>query len=345
MGKKRKQEVIKLNQDDSLEDWDTFVSESSQGSVFSLSWWLRTTLSNKFEISVIKDGDAFKAAFIHSYFRGNTKIIRNPIFSPFQGVLLGKSHRLKYSAYLSDQMDYLRILIQTLPQDGKIDVLCHPNFTNWLPFYWANYKQTTRYTYIVEPLFDEKQLFKNIRSNVRTDVNKAKRKGLIVEESMDFDLFWEVIQKTYFRQDKYPPIRKSYLEKLYRESHARGYGKILTSFDEYRKPYATLFYVWSFGTAYFIISGADPDIRNVGSSSHIYWNGLLDAAKVAERVNFCGSMMPQVETLLRAFGGKQTPYFSISKDNTPFLKKAMHNVSIRAKEIIKKYGKIGHDKQ
>ena len=27
-------------------------------------------------------------------------------------------------------------------------------FTNWLPLYWANFNQTTRYTYVIEDLSD-----------------------------------------------------------------------------------------------------------------------------------------------------------------------------------------------
>src|SRR5689334_24058521 len=30
----------------------------------------------------------------------------------------------------------------------------HPSSSNWLPFYWSGFRQTTRYTYVIEDLTD-----------------------------------------------------------------------------------------------------------------------------------------------------------------------------------------------
>jgi len=121
-------------------------------------------------------------------------------------------------------------------------------------------------------------------------------------------------------------------------SYSHNAGKIIIVYGRNGVPYAGLFYVWTKNTAYFITSGADPELRNVGASSFLYWEGMLDAARVADRVNFCGSMIPAIERLLRAFGAIQTPYFLITRDTLPAFFKVLYELKVIAGKLLRKTG-------
>ena len=69
--------------------------------------------------------------------------------------------------------------------------------------------------------------------------------------------------------------------------------------------------------------------QNVKKYFAIFGHGSTDFAEilriyekfgVTKTFNFEGSMLPGVERYFRAFGGKQVPYFCLSKTNHPLLK-------------------------
>ena len=49
-----------------------------------------------------------------------------------------------------------------------------PSMTNWLPFYWQNYKQTVRYTYIIR-VENLEAVYKNFNKSVRRNISKAEK--------------------------------------------------------------------------------------------------------------------------------------------------------------------------
>jgi hypothetical protein len=71
--------------------------------------------------------------------------------------------------------------------------------------------------------------------------------------------------------------------------------------------------IWN-GTAHYIAGGSHPEKRQSGAMSLLIWRAIEWAAQQGcHTFDFEGSMIPQVETLFRAFGGKQKPFFRITK--------------------------------
>ena len=167
---------------------------------------------------------------------------------------------------------------------------------------------------------------------------KAQKAGLAAAEETDFDVLWSLVCKTWDRQSKRPGFDRRLLQSIYEASRSRNAGKIVIVYDRHKKPYAGLLYVWAHDTAYFITSGADPEQRNRGATPLLYWEAMLDAAQVAERVNYCGSMNPAIELLLRGLGTVQTPYLMISKDQRPPLLKAAMSARNTLRELLRAVG-------
>ena len=74
--------------------------------------------------------------------------------------------------------------------------------------------------------------------------------------------------------------------------------------------------VWDDYTAYYLIGGADPELRNSGASSLLLWEAIQFAAQVSRTFDFEGSMLKPVERFFRAFGAIQQPYMQVKKYNS-----------------------------
>ena len=52
----------------------------------------------------------------------------------------------------------------------------HYGITDWLPFYWEGYRQTTRYTYMLKDIRNTKAILGNMSFNIRRNITKARDK-------------------------------------------------------------------------------------------------------------------------------------------------------------------------
>jgi len=308
------------------EEYRQLCSTEESIPLFSREWWLDTVCGeDNWDVALVKKNKEIVATlpyYIVHKFGGS--VIKMPSLTPTMGVWIKYPKNQKYTRQLSFQMEVMTELIDKLPKFSFFYQHFDYTITNWLPFYWKAFSQTTRYTYICENIKDSDAHWDELKSKIRTEIKKAKKSGLNVVEESNFDILWELVNKTWKRQNKEPGFERDYLESIYNASSGRNAGKILVVSDQDKIPYAALLYVWTKDTAYFITSGADPEMRNTGATTLLYWEGMLDAAKTSERVNFCGSMVRNIELLLRGLGTKQKPYFVITKDERPaWLKAAM----------------------
>src|SRR6185369_16639190 len=56
----------------------------------------------------------------------------------------------------------------------------HPSLTNWLPFYWSGFRQTTRFTQVLDDLSDLGRVWQGMSESTRRNIKKAERAGLSV---------------------------------------------------------------------------------------------------------------------------------------------------------------------
>jgi hypothetical protein len=71
--------------------------------------------------------------------------------------------------------------------------------------------------------------------------------------------------------------------------------------------------VWDRHGAYYLLAGADPDLRTSGASSLLAWEAIVRARDHTDVFDFHGSMLQPVERFFRAFGAQQTPYLSVTR--------------------------------
>lgn len=307
---------------DSLEEWDRFVDDSPQGCIFCRSWWLKAVCPNNFEILTIRKRDEIVAGMpIPLYRKGGYPIIHMPKLTQTLGVLFSPSTRTTYEGRLSDEMKVLDILVEAIPKFSYFSIRFHYSFSNWLPFYWAGYQQTTRYTYVIENLTDVDKVFSNFAHSKRKNIKKAEQ---LVTGGSDLSAedFYANHVMTLNKQGESISYKYDLFKRIYDAAIENSAGKIWYAIDGQENIHAAIFVIFDGKSAYYLISTIDPDYRNSGAATLLLRDAIAYASQYTRRFDFEGSMIRDVEHSFRKFGGVQTPYFSITKDNRSLLVKA-----------------------
>jgi hypothetical protein len=87
----------------------------------------------------------------------------------------------------------------------------------------------------------------------------------------------------------------------------RAQSRILIAEDAQGRAHAGCYLVWDSESAYYLLGGGDPELRNSGAMSLVMWEAIRFSAEVSDSFDFEGSMIESIERFFRAFGALQTP--------------------------------------
>ena len=246
-------------------------------------------------------------------------LITHPVLTPYQGVWLMYPEDQKYTNRLSFEKEVITDLISQLPKVDSFHQKFLPGFTNWLPFYWKGYVQSTRYTYIIKDLSDTQQIFNDFKENIRREIRKAGKK-LTVRKTDAIDLLLSMKKTAYQENNQEYPISDDFLSKVFDFTQQHNCGELLIAEDEQKNVHSVLFFVWDQHSAYYLQGVTEGRFKTTGSMSLLLWEAIQRSARVTKAFNFEGSMVEPIERYFRAFGGEQTPYFEIKKTSSKLLK-------------------------
>lgn len=264
-------------------------------------------------ISFNNDG---KIQGVLPYFIGKKWIISTSIqalLTPYLGPYLVYPHNMdKNVSIYGYQMKVVQELINQLPSVHLSKMRLMPEYGNWMPFYFNNYNQTSRYTYRIFP--DSESILKNnLKSNVRNDLAKG-YKTFTIKRDIDVDTLYQLNTKTFKRKNQNPPFGKDHLQKLVDVLREHKQVSMYSAYVE-SYPAASIMIVNDQQCAYCLLIGLDKSIGKGGAVQLLLWEAIKDANKKGLIFDFEGSMIPEVEPVFRSFGGTLTPYHVVSKSN------------------------------
>ena len=290
---------------------EAFLTEAP---IFLQPWWLEACSPGGWGCAVARRGETIAA--VMPYHRERDALGANLLTMPPLTQVLGpwlRKTEAKQTNQLADHKDLLTELIDALPPHKLFRQSFHYTIGNWLPFYWRQFKQTTRYTYVLEDLTDLEAVWKNMNSNIRSDIRKA-QKQLRVVDHLGLERFLDVNELTFRRQSRGLPYSRALVRRLDAACAAREARKIFFAVDNQDRVHGAVYLVWTKSWAYYLMSGADPALRNSGATSLLVWEAIRFAATVSRAFDFEGSMLEPIERFNRGFGGCQKPYFAISRE-------------------------------
>jgi hypothetical protein len=209
-------------------------------------------------------------------------------------------------------------LIEKLPDFAAFEQDCNYQLTNWMPFYWEGFRQTTRYSYRI-PLENLETVWNNITSDYRNNkIAKASTKVTIDKET-NLNDFVKTQNQSFERQGMESPVSFDLLQKLDNVLAENQSRTIFSAIDNETKAiHSALYLIWDKKSAYLLMAGDDPNLRNSGAGILLVWEAIQYAKNdlQVEYFDFLGSMTQGIEVVRRQFGAEQVPYFRLQKENS-----------------------------
>ena len=292
--------------------YEELVQRSPQGSIFAHRWWLEAVAPGMHKILEIRRNDGVRAAWPVVYRDEDGRHVWMPALTQKLGILFALSDA-KLPELQSRNQELSVELLDQLGDATSFSHNFHENYTDWLPFYWRGYKQTTRYTYVLEDISDIAAVWNCLRPNHRRDIRRAEKQGIRVKDDLELAQFLELNRKTFTRQGRQPLASDELIYRLDAACCSNAGRKIFAGVDSQGRVHAAVYIVWAGQTAYYLMGGSEPDLRASGAQMPALWEAIKFASSVVRRFDFEGSMLPHIEHTFRGFGAKQLPYFSISK--------------------------------
>jgi hypothetical protein len=292
--------------------WDQFVDESPQGSIYCKTWWLDAVCPGAYELVTIRKSGVIRAGIALPLCndRGLRRVHMPPLTQTL-GPLLNPRPADKYASRLDYEMKLLRELVASIPITDAFFANCSSNFTNWLPFHWAGYAQTTRYSYVFENLRDLNEIHAGMTDKARNIIRKAERSGIRIEESDDLDSAVDLVRRTYTRQGLEFPYDVDLIRRIDLGARTNAGRKILFARDPAGRIHAAVYLVFDRERTYHVMQGADPELRSSGAPMLAQWHAIQFASTASRNYDLVGSMIEKVERVFRSLGAVQRPYFSL----------------------------------
>lgn len=282
--------------------------------LFSRDWWLDAACGeDHWDALIIEDRGRIAAAM--------------PLYQPLAGVVSMPSYTqtmgpwiaplaadTKYASALARRQELMTMLLERIEGRRAFLQNFHHAVTDWLPFYWAGYTQTTRYTYLLHTIHDTHALRERMSQNIRRNLIKARdRHGITVRAGLSTDALLTVQEQTFERQGVANKQDSRALRRLVEAARSRGQGEIFGGYDAESRLHAAVFVVWQPSGASYIAGGSDPALRHSGAHALTLWEAVCHTAQYTDTFDLEGSMLRGVERFFREFGGVQTPYFCVRR--------------------------------
>ena len=297
--------------------------------VFSRDWWLDVVCGDGWDVLLFERKGAILAAM--PLYIPCKRIISMPHYTQTMGVwFAGESDDTKYTSRLEQRRSICRYFIEKLLPYRSFLQNFNYGFTDWLPFYWEDYSQSTRYTYILHDIKDFDRIENGMNQQTRRNIKAAKNAKIHVERGISTEQLLKIQEQTFQRQQLTNKQSDAVLRRLIAAACQRGQGEVFGGYGENGNLHAAVFIVWQDSSAHYIAGGGDPAFRQSGAHSLVMREAIQYVSQFTDKFDFDGSMLPGVEHFFRGFGAEQTPYFTISRGKPTFLDRICIKLKFRS---------------
>jgi len=289
--------------------------------VFLQYWWLDAVCGKEcWDVVLVEKGGIVWGALPYYYIKTIVGLaLVMPKLTQFIGPWIRYPQGQKYASRLSHEKEIMQRLIRKLPKYVVFKQNFHHSFTNWLPFYWEGFEQTTKYTYLISGGITKDVAWNMLSKDTRSRVRGA-YSDLEITESNSLRTFFEINKLTFKRKEIDIPYSFEFLEKIDEAVRRNNSGAILVAKDSKDKIYAACYLIWDKKEVFYLAGGFDPELKTSGAMSLLIWKAIQLALDQGKSFNFEGSMLESVEKFFRGFGSRQKRYFRISKTKSLVLK-------------------------
>lgn len=282
--------------------------------IFSKPWWLQAVSNGDWDVILVEENNDIVACHPFFYVNHNDGIeIRKATLTQNNGILIKYPPNIRNVKKISLERKYIKSIIEKL-ENYNITTYrqyFHYSFTNWLPFYWRGFCQTTRYTYVIEKN-DLETIVSDMDSKLRNQIKKASN-IVDVYEGMNIEEFYELNKLTFRRQNLEIPYSFEIVKAIDNACSERNCSRILYAKDKEGNIHSAIYLIEDEKSVYYLLSASDERFRESQSLSLLLKRGIEYAISEGKTFDFEGSMKENIEHSFSQFGAIQKPYMDIRK--------------------------------
>lgn len=303
------------------EKYFEFCTSECSLPLFFQPWWLDAVCkTGQWDVLIYEKNKTILGVYPY-FIKRKYKIfetITMPKFTPFLGPYIKYPVEFTNSERAGLEKEIYTTFINTLPEFDYFIQLFNYDFTNWLPFLWKNFKQTTFYSYIIDDISDVEKVKSGFHYSKIKQINKAVR-TLEVKFDLSSEEFYSFHKETLRKQNKNILYDETLFKGVVEAAYSNCAGKIIYASHE-NHIFAALFFVWDKKSGYNLISAHDPDHNNSGALDMLVMNAMAFLSDKSKKYDMEGSIVESYEFSFRHFGGRQQPYYQIKKASSPIIK-------------------------
>ena len=193
-----------------------------------------------------------------------------------------------------------------------------PSVTDWLPFHWAGYRQTTRYTYRIDDISDPQRVFDGFdRSKERQRRIRRIADLYSVDTTISSTDFARLHADYWHSRGQRDITPEALMRRVIDTATARGQGLTLGLRDADGTLKAAWFAVYDRSCAHALLSAKAPDAQSADISALLIWRMIEALSTRTAAFDFEGSMDQTTEYFYRSFGARQVPLLEVSRIGNP----------------------------
>jgi hypothetical protein len=296
--------------------WDEIVETSSQGNIFNTSDWLRAIsldLSGFELYGIFKKEVLIGGCCIFLQKKTIFKYAYSPLFAtatPYGGIVL-RAEKTKVTTEIESlRRSAIKSLLGYFNSKSfdRITLVNSPNFMDVRPFTWAGWKPDIKYTYLLNL---DNTLWDRISSRCRQTIRKALKNSIDIKCSSDIDEFYKLYELTYSSQNLPTPESKNLIKEIFDKFSKKEQCKLWTAKTDTGKLAAAAIFVWDSKRAYGWVGASNPNLRENGAPSLLYWSIFEELSKKFGELDLCGANTPNIVKFKTSFNPELVSYYKI----------------------------------
>lgn len=317
----------RLERTESDSSWDEFVRSSPNGTVFSLSEYLKSIDQKHAVYYCCKKQEIRAAVAVMESDDGKSAVLHD--FVIYNGLMYAPpAHKQNRAQVHSEQFKISECVAAELAEVYEnVNISLHPSIVDIRPFLWHNYGSDLpkyypdiRYTSHVDisdfaraQKPEDVALFSEFSSARRQEVRYAIKKGIITEERFNADMFVEFYAMTMERQSE--SVEQKVLKQmknLISNLYLKNMGTMFIAATANGDVGSMAFFCFDSKQAYYLFGANDPQLRDEHTGSAVIWDAFhaLSKAEIKD-VDLEGVNSPQRGWFKLSFGGDIRPYYQM----------------------------------
>lgn len=284
--------------------------------LFCRDWWMDAVCFDAWDVLLAEEkGEIMAALPYHLRKKLGFSCVLQPQLTQYNGIWLRKKQTESDYERLSYEKKIFGRLIEQLEKlNLSFYQQCfHMSITNWLPFYWKGFRQTTRYTYLISGIGNPEKVFARFSPAKQRQIRKSEKRLHLSLDMKPNEFYSHHKQSLKERGEEISYSYELFL-RIYKATQTHNAGQLFSIKDDVGNVHTALFTVWDQNSAYTLVYSISPQYASSGASTLVVREAIKFLTNKTRNFDFEGSMVEGIENSYRQFGTIQKPYFLIEKN-------------------------------